>query len=181
MLCQAFYFGIMAKVICCVKCFILEPFEELSLLIKAVYRESDRQLTEAFQSLEITPAQAEVLLVLQQAEPLSLGELGDYLIAEGGHPSRLVDRLVQSGYVERQAALDDRRRLELSLTEQGRTRAQQVSDVKQKMLTAARLLMNQHDIEPMKHLLEAYLQGSRWLETIEKRRQLAQKLRQRPK
>lgn len=34
-----------------------------------------------------------------QAEPMSLGELDDYLIAEGGHPSQLVDRLVQADYV----------------------------------------------------------------------------------
>lgn len=152
----------------------LEPFEELSLLIKAVYRESERQLTEAFRDFEITPAQAEVLLVLYRTEPMSLGELGDHLIAEGGHPSRLVDRLVQSGDVERRAAVDDRRRVELLLTDQGRSRAQQVAAVKQKMLAAARPLMSQHDIAPMKHLLETYLQGSRWAKTVEMRRQLSQ-------
>ena len=117
MLCQIFSSGTLTRVVCRVKYFALEPFEELSLLIKATYRESERQLAEAFQSLGITPAQAEVLLVLQQAEPLSLGELGDLLVAEGGHPSRLVDRLVRAGYVRRQADLGDRRRIEISLTE----------------------------------------------------------------
>ena len=160
--------------------FPLDPFEELSLLIKAVYRETERQLAEAFHDLDITPAQAEVLLVLYQAEPMSLGELGDYLIAEGGHPSRLVDRLVQSGDVERRSAVEDRRRLELLLTEQGRIRVQQVMDVKQKMLAVAKPLMEQYDIAPMKQLLEAYLQKSRWARTVEMRRQLAQQLRQQP-
>ena len=160
--------------------FLLDPFEELSLLIKAVYRESQRQLTEAFHDLGITPAQAEVLLVLYQAEPMSLGALGDYLIAEGGHPSRLVDRLVQSGDVERRSAIDDRRRLELLLTEQGRVRSQQVMAVKQKMLAAAKPLMAQHDIAPMKQLLEDYLQKSRRAKTVEMRRQLAQQLPQPP-
>ena len=158
--------------------FLLDSFEELSLLIKAVYRESQRQLADAFHDLGITPAQAEVLLVLSQAEPMSLGELGDYLIAEGGHPSRLVDRLVRSGDIERRSAVEDRRRLELLLTEQGRIRAQQVMDVKQKMLTAAKPLIEQYDIPSMKHLLEAYLQGSHWAKTVEKRRQLGQELRQ---
>lgn len=158
--------------------FPLEPFEELSLLIKAVYRESQRQLTEAFHDLGMTPAQAEVLLVLYHAEPMSLGELGDYLIAEGGYPSRLVDRLVQSGDVDRRSAVDDRRRIELLLTDQGRVRAQQVMAVKQSMLAAARPLIAQYDIAPMKHLLETYLQKSRWAKTVEMRRQLAQKLHQ---
>ena len=160
--------------------FLLEPFEELSLLIKAVYRETQRQLTEAFHDLGITPAQAEVLLVLYQAEPMSLGELGDYLIAEGGHPSRLVDRLVQSGDVERRSAVDDRRRLELLLTDQGLLLAQQVMAVKQKLLAVANPLMAQHDLAPMKQLLEAYLQKSRWAKTVERRRQLAQKSHQQP-
>ncbi|MGK7872106.1 MAG: MarR family winged helix-turn-helix transcriptional regulator [Xenococcaceae cyanobacterium] len=180
MTCQVFSSGTLAKVICCVKYCSLEPFEEISLLIKAAYRESERRLTEAFQSLGITPAQAEVLLILQQTEPLSLGELGDFLIAEGGHPSRLVDRLFQAGYVQRQSALDDRRRLEISLTEQGKAMAQQVSEVKQRMLTAARPLMEQYDIEPMKNLLETYLQGSQWAKTVEMRRQLAQKSSEQP-
>lgn len=158
----------------------LEPFEEISLLIKAVYRESERQLTEAFQSLDITPAQAEVLLILQQAEPLSLGELGDFLIAEGGHPSRLVDRLVQAGYVLRQPSVEDRRRLEISLTEQGQAVAQQVGQVKQRILATARPLLAESDIEPIKTLLETYLQGSRWINTVERRRQLARKKSQPP-
>lgn len=162
----------MTRDICCVKYFSLESLEELSLLIKAVYRESERQFSEALGTSNITPAQAEVLLVLLQAEPMSLGELGNYLIAEGGHPSRLVDRLVQSGYVERRSAVDDRRRLELSLTEQGRAQAQQITDIKQKMLAAARPLMKRYDIESMKDLLKAYLQGSRWAKTVEMRRQL---------
>lgn len=180
MLCQVFSSGILAESICCVKYFLLESFEELSLLVKAVYRETERRLSEALHDLDITPAQAEVLLVLSQAEPLSLGELGDYLIAEGGHPSRLVDRLVQSGYVERRSALEDRRRLELSLTQEGKTLAQHVFGVKGKMLTAAKPLMERYDIEPMKQLLQAYLHGSRWSETVERRRQLSQKLRQQP-
>lgn len=169
---------LLTKVLCCVKYFSLESFEEISLLIKAVYRESERQLTEAFHSLGISPAQAEVLLILQQAEPLSVGELGDLLIAEGGHPSRLVDRLFQAGYVLRQSDLEDRRRVEISLTEKGRVIAQQVNEVKQRMLTAARPLMEQYDIEPIKNLLKAYLEGSRWAKTVEMRRQLAQQLSQ---
>ncbi len=175
MLCKIFSYGIMAKVICCVKYLSLEPFEEISLLIKAAYRESDRRLTEAFQPLGITPAQAEVLLILQEAEPLSLGELGDFLIAEGGHPSRLVDRLFQAGYVQRQSAPDDRRRLEISLSDRGKTIAHQVNEVKQKMLASIRPLIEQYDTESLRNLLETYLQGSQWAKTIEMRRKLAQK------
>ena len=45
---------------------------------------------------------------------------GDLLIAESGHPSRMVDRLVEAGLVTRRSATDDRRRVVLTLTAGGR-------------------------------------------------------------
>ncbi|CAA9505519.1 MAG: hypothetical protein AVDCRST_MAG45-1574 [uncultured Solirubrobacterales bacterium] len=51
--------------------------------------------------LGLTGAQADAVVVIGQAEPLSLNDLGELLIAEAGHPSRLVDRLVDAELVER--------------------------------------------------------------------------------
>ena len=160
----------------------MESFEEILLLIKAVYRESERQLTEAFHSLGITPAQAEALFILQQTGPLSLGELGDFLIAEGGHPSRLVNRLFQAGLVERQEASNDRRRLEISLTEEGRIMARQVNQIKQTMLQDTQTLMEKPDIQYVRKFLLHYLdlKESRWREILYRRYELAEKSEQRP-
>ncbi len=152
----------------------MNPLDELGLLVKAVQREADRRANEALQPLGITSAQAEVLWVLERAEPLSLGELGDLLIAEGGHPSRLVERLVQAGYVQRQNSTDDRRRLEVSLTVQGKLLARQVSQIKTSLLDQAHLLLERHDIAPVKAFLQDYLQESQWTRTLELRRNLAQ-------
>ncbi len=152
----------------------MNPLDELGLLVKAVQREAERRANEALQPFGITSAQAEVLWVLERAEPLSLGELGDLLIAEGGHPSRLVERLVQAGYVKRQTSTDDRRRLEVSLTPQGKLLARQVSQIKASLLDQAHLLLERHDIEPVLAFLQDYLQGSQWARTVELRRNLAQ-------
>src|SRR5688500_17252746 len=93
---------------------------ELALSVKAVTRQLERLANEAMRPLGLTGAQADALLVIERAAPLSLKELGELLIAESGHPSRLVDRLVAAGLVERRAASDDRRRVELTLTAAGR-------------------------------------------------------------
>src|SRR5207249_3081438 len=98
----------------------VDPLFEFALSIKAIQREIERRTNEVLQPLGVTAAQADALAVIAQAGPVSLGELGDLLIAEGGHPSRLVDRLVEAGLVERRAADSDRRRIELSLTARGR-------------------------------------------------------------
>jgi len=90
-------------------------------------------LAAALRPLGLTPSQAEVLRVLGDREPLSLGELGELLICESGtNPSRLVDRLVGLGLVQRDAA-DDRRRLVLGLTDEGRAREQRVRKVEAAM------------------------------------------------
>jgi DNA-binding MarR family transcriptional regulator len=49
-------------------------------------------MNEAMRPLGLTGAQADALVVIAQASPVSLKELGELLIAESGHPSRLVDR-----------------------------------------------------------------------------------------
>lgn len=157
-------------------------FELILLLIKAVYRESEYELKQAFRSIRITPAQAEVLFILQQKGSLSLGELGDFLISEGGHPSRLVNRLVDVGLVQRQEAPDDRRRIEISLTEEGRIKAQQVDEIKKTILGDTQALIEDRDIERVIHFLHDYLnlKQSRWRDVLERRYQLAEKSYQRP-
>jgi DNA-binding MarR family transcriptional regulator len=147
----------------------LRDAEELQLLFKAVHRESERRLSDAFAPLKITPAQAEALIVLQMAQPISLGDL---LVAEGGHPSRLVDRLVRNGWVERVVSGDDRRRLILSLTPEGVALAEQIKVVRDQLCEDKRSLLDRIDISSTLALFEGYLQGSPWWQTVERRRAL---------
>src|SRR5688500_18618651 len=98
----------------------MDPRFELALSVKAVARELERWANDAVRPLGVTGAQADALVVIDHAGPLSLRELGGLLVAESGHPSRLVDRLVAAGLVARAGDDDDRRRVELSLTATGR-------------------------------------------------------------
>ena len=104
----------------------MDPLFEFALSVKAVERQLEHWMTEAMRPLGITPAQADALVVIGSAEPISLKDLGDLLIAEAGHPSRLVDRLVEAGLVTRKPSTEDRRRVALSLTASGRRLARRV-------------------------------------------------------
>src|SRR4051812_45333633 len=108
----------------------VEPLFEFALALKACQRELERRVNEAMQPLGLTAAQADAVVVIGDAEPLALKELGELLIAEAGHPSRLVDRLVDAGLVERRPAAEDRRRVELSLTRKGRDLRDQIREVR---------------------------------------------------
>ena len=98
----------------------MKDAELLRYLVLAVQREGNRRLATAFATIGLTPSQAEVIRVLHQAGRISLRRLGELLVCESGtNPSRLVDRLVASGHVERTPSGDDRRQVWLELTASG--------------------------------------------------------------
>src|SRR5690348_12234688 len=69
---------------------------------------------------DLTMGQFRALTVLAQEEPLAVGALAERLGTGGPSASRMVDRLVNDGLVERWDDPDDRRRALVRLTARGR-------------------------------------------------------------
>jgi MarR family transcriptional regulator, organic hydroperoxide resistance regulator len=150
----------------------VDPLFEFALSVKAVQRELEHWINEAMRPLGITAAQADALVVIGSAEPISLKDLGDLLIAEAGHPSRLVDRLVEAGLVARKPAADDRRRVELSLTARGRRLAQRVERARAQVMELGRETLAGRDLEPALGLLRELLAGTPYGDLVARRREL---------
>ena len=107
----------------------MEPIEELRYLVLGAQREGGRALAELLRPAGLTAAQAEVVSVLRDAGgPLTVREIGERLVCETGSPSRLVATVVSAGLAQRRERSDDRRAVELSLTQAGRAAAEQVSE-----------------------------------------------------
>jgi MarR family transcriptional regulator, organic hydroperoxide resistance regulator len=153
----------------------VEPLFELALGVKAVQRELERLANEAMRPLGLTAAQADALVVIGEAGPISLKDLGELLIAEAGHPSRLVDRLVEAGYVERRPAADDRRRVELSLTPTGRRLEKKVRAAREGIFELTGQIVGDRDIRPAMELLRHFVSHTSYAELIERRRQLQER------
>jgi DNA-binding MarR family transcriptional regulator len=98
------------------------PAEELRYLILGAQREGARAYAAALASTGLTPAQAEAVVVLDEAPGISLAALGARLVCEAGSPSRLVDALVRAGLVHRDPDPRSRRSVVLRLTEEGASR-----------------------------------------------------------
>ncbi|HEY4036864.1 MAG TPA: MarR family transcriptional regulator [Ktedonobacteraceae bacterium] len=109
----------------------MDRANELRYLILAAQREGSRLFAEQIRPLGLTPAQAEVLTVLHEAQPLSLIEVGERLVCEAGSPSRLVDGMVHAELVERIPSSTDQRKVSLTLTERGEHLYQQVAQIEQ--------------------------------------------------
>jgi DNA-binding MarR family transcriptional regulator len=132
--------------------------EELRYAILALQREGNRALAAALRPLDVTPAQAEVVRVLEDRAPLTLAGLGELLLCESGTgPSRLVDRLVHSGHVIRSVASTDRRAVTLTLSASGHALAAQVALVENGMYDLMGSLAGGHDVAATLELLRAML------------------------
>ena len=112
----------------------MDPTEELRYLVLGAQREGARALTELLRPIGLTPAQAEVLAVVRDAgQPLTVREIGERLVCEGGSPSRLVGSIVDAGLLARGEREGDRRAVELSLTPAGAKAARTVAEAEREI------------------------------------------------
>jgi DNA-binding MarR family transcriptional regulator len=108
--------------------------EQLRYLILAAQREGNRALAAELAPLGLTPAQSEALRILAENGPMSLRAMGEMLVCDSGaSPSRLVERLVSAGLVERAIDAGDRRQVLLSLTREGTDRARDVLEIEERL------------------------------------------------
>jgi MarR family transcriptional regulator, organic hydroperoxide resistance regulator len=105
----------------------------------------------------------------------ALKELGELLIAEAGHPSRLVDRLVEAGLVHRQPSEEDRRRIVLSLTPAGRKLEKRADDLRQTQLDFFKKLPGNRDLSSELELVLEMLRYTPFAELIDRRRELLER------
>src|ERR1700751_4449397 len=88
---------------------------------------------------DVSMREYDVLYTLSKcAEPVRLGELNRHVLLSQPALSRMVDRLVERGLVEREGDPADRRGVRLSLTSAGRAQQRQVG--RQHGLSVARAL-----------------------------------------
>ena len=137
------------------------PAEEFRYAILALQREGNRALASALKPLGLTPAQAEAIRVLDESAPLTLAGLGDLLICESGPgPSRLVDRLVASGAVERVTGVSDRRSVTLTLTPAGERLSALISEVETAMYASIDAATAGHPVREILELARLLLAGT---------------------
>ena len=137
----------------------MQPIEELRYLVLAAQREGNRLLSEALGPLHLTPSQAEALRVLQDHEPLSLIALGDLLVCETGSPSRLVQRLVKDGLVDRTPSSTDKRMVTLTLTTIGREMAEKVAALELQFYEASAAVLKDAPLREVLELLWRFAEG----------------------
>lgn len=79
-------------------------------------------IKKALKPLNLTHAQLNALYILfeEDPNPVSATELKTKILVSNPDVTRLLDRLVNKGYVRRETCTENRRKIDISLTEPGR-------------------------------------------------------------
>ncbi|KDE99823.1 MarR family transcriptional regulator [Mycolicibacterium aromaticivorans JS19b1 = JCM 16368] len=103
----------------------------------ALYSAS-RAVTAAYRpmldELDLTYPQYLVLLVLWEEEPCTVSHLGDRLHLDSGTLSPLLKRLESAGFVRRQRSTTDERRVDITLTDEGRALEERAACIPDRLL-----------------------------------------------
>jgi DNA-binding MarR family transcriptional regulator len=81
----------------------------------------DYIVTKAIQPFKITHVQYNILRILRgvHPQPLYVGEVKNRLLFTNADITRLLDRMIQKGIIERQTCPENRRKIEIRITEKG--------------------------------------------------------------
>jgi DNA-binding MarR family transcriptional regulator len=95
-------------------------FSTLPLIHRSIRKKLIKAALEDFPE-DIAPPHFEIIKLLEEVGTLHIAEIGERLKIARPQMTHLIDRLVELGMVERQPGTDDRRVINVTLTEKGDT------------------------------------------------------------
>ena len=98
-------------------------------ILRILERELGFQSDSESQCCGMTLTQCHVLMELTNKEITNIKELSELFGLDKSSLSRIVDKMVESGYLNRTEKKDDRRFLSISLTEKGKKTAEEINKV----------------------------------------------------
>ncbi len=138
---------------------VLNSFAELmSALMIDQYQ---KQIAE----LDLTLPQAQALRILRRG-PVPTGQLGGHLRISAPAITQLTDRLVRKGLIQRQADLDDRRCVIVTLSDEGRDLVDQFRKRRREIFSSA---LEHLDEDEQQQIVETLVKVVNALEDLEAR------------
>lgn len=97
------------------------PYMKMVVNILRAGQIIDHKVSDVLKEFGITHIQFNILRILEEKKPekISLGEIQDGLLFNTSDVSRLVDRLVKNELVDRMICPENRRKLEIGISEKG--------------------------------------------------------------
>ncbi len=128
------------------------------LLISLLYTSNqiNDQIGEALKAFDISIPQFNVLRILrgQKGKPANLSTIQERMVSKMSNTTRLVDKLIMKGLVERVICEENRRKVEISITQQGMNLLTKIDPVVDEAENTITSKLQPDEIEKMTELLE---------------------------
>lgn len=131
--------------------------ESLGYLLHQVKGRLSAAIDAELVPLDITWAQWGTLLHIANGSAKTASELCRHMAGDTGSMTRMLDRLEQKGLIRRERSLDDRRIIQLSLTEAGRKLYPKLPPIAVKVLNQHLRGFSRDELETMKGFLRRML------------------------
>lgn len=112
-------------------------------------------VTSALKPFDISVEQFNVLRILrgQKGKPVNLQDIQERMVSKMSNTTRLVDKLILKGFVERFICAKNRRKVEIFITEAGLKLLNEVDPIIEQTENGLTSALNQQELETLNHLL----------------------------
>ncbi len=116
----------------------------------------NHQKAETLRKHRLTLQQFNVLRILkgQQPNPASVKLIGERMIDKMSNVSRIIDRLLSKGLVDRRECPADRRQVDIKITEAGLRVVQEASRSLEKTINHVMLQLSEEELEQLNRMLD---------------------------
>jgi DNA-binding MarR family transcriptional regulator len=99
--------------------------EAKSVILNIIYTQNiiSEKFNELLKPYDLSTEQYNVLRILRgkKGEPVNMSDIQERMIAKNSNTTRLIDKLLVKNYVDRKICPDNRRKMEITITEKGLT------------------------------------------------------------
>ncbi|MEJ2163571.1 MAG: MarR family transcriptional regulator [Robiginitalea sp.] len=129
----------------------LPPVRRTVIHLMLVNNHLRDMLAQALKPYDVSLQQFNVLRILrgQNNKPANLSTLNERMVSRMSNTTRLVDKLITKGFVDRKTCPENRRKVEIRLTESGRKALEKMDRAVE---AAEKKLMNSLDTDQLYHL-----------------------------
>ena len=124
------------------------PLRSRTLIhLMLIHNKVSDNISQALKPFGISTQQFNVLRILrgQQSKPANLSTLNERMVSKMSNTTRLVDKLMKKGYVDRIVCMSNRRKVEITITKEGLKSLSEMDKVMDK--AEKEILVNFSDIE----------------------------------
>lgn len=136
------------------------PDESIGYLLKRAGGQLSTTVDRALAEFDMTHAQLGIFLRLLHGHANTAADLAREMVIDTGAMTRALDRLEEKGFIRRLRSNADRRVIEVSLTEKGKTQADQMTRVAIDALNHHLRGFSAEEIDQFKHLLRRMINNA---------------------